>query len=92
VLLELVKDVAFASPPLSRARARALIASTRAARLLEGYRGAPRCDLDAVAAALEALGRIAVDLADVMQSVDLNPFVALPTGGMALDALVVLRG
>ncbi len=91
VLLELVKDVAFASAPLSLAKARALIAETRAARLLAGYRGAPACDLDAVAAALVALGRIAVDLEDIIQSIDLNPFVALPAGGLALDALVVLK-
>jgi acetyltransferase len=91
VLLELVKDVAFASPSLSRERARALILETRAARLLAGYRGGPVCDVDAVAEALVALGRMAGDLADVLQSVDLNPFVALPAGGMALDALVVLR-
>ena len=91
VLLELVRDVAFAAPPLSHAKARALIAQTRAARLLAGYRGSAPCDLDAVAAALTALGRMAVDLGETVQSVDLNPFVALPSGGMALDALVVLR-
>ena len=38
-----------------------------------------------------ALGRLAVDLADIVQSVDINPFVALPQGGMALDALIVLQ-
>ena len=42
--------------------------------------------------ALVGLGRLAVDLADVIESVDINPFVALPQGGLALDALIVLRG
>ena len=41
--------------------------------------------------ALVGLGRLAVDLEDVIESVDINPFVALPQGGMALDALIVLR-
>ena len=41
--------------------------------------------------ALVGLGRLAVDLPDVIESVDVNPFVALPKGGMALDALIVLR-
>ncbi|HUZ74602.1 MAG TPA: acetate--CoA ligase family protein [Stellaceae bacterium] len=93
VLLELMRDVAFARPPLSAARARSLIAATRAARLIAGYRGAPPCDVDAVVAALVALGRIAVDLGDTVASIDLNPFVALPQGqgGLALDALVVLQ-
>jgi acetate---CoA ligase (ADP-forming) len=92
VLLELMKDVAFASPPLDRGKALALLARTRAWRLLEGYRGAPRCDIDAAAAALVALGRIALDLEGDLASIDINPFVALPEGegGLALDALVVL--
>ena len=41
--------------------------------------------------ALIALGRIAEDLADVVQSIDINPFVVLPRGGFALDALFVPR-
>ena len=47
----------------------------------------------AVADALVGLDRLAVDLGDVVESIDVNPFVALPKGqgGLALDALVVLR-
>jgi acetate---CoA ligase (ADP-forming) len=93
LLLELIKDVAFAAPPLDMAKARDLLSRTRAAHLLEGYRGAARADIDSAAAALVALGRIAGDLGDVIQSIDINPFVALAQGrgGFVLDALVVLR-
>ena len=93
VLLEMMQDVAFASPPLDRDRARALIARTRVSRLIAGYRGSTRCDLDAAIDALVALGRIALDLEPVIASIDINPFVALPEGQgrRALDALVVLR-
>ena len=38
-----------------------------------------------------ALGRLAHDLGDVLDSIDVNPFLLLPEGGVALDALVVLR-
>ncbi len=93
VWLELYKDVAFAAPPLSPAKAADMIARTRMAQLLEGYRGAAAADSGAVIDALLALGRIAVDLHEIIESVDINPFVALPGGGaMALDALVVVRG
>jgi len=93
VLLELVRDVAFCAPPVSTEKAHDLIGRTRAARLLQGYRGAPPQDVAAVADALVALGRIAVDLPDAIESIDINPFVALPRGqgGLALDALIVLR-
>ncbi len=91
VLLELVKDVAFCAPPVSREKALDLLDRTHAGRLLQGYRGSAPLDREAVAAALIGLGRLAVDLPDVIESVDVNPFVALPKGGMALDALIVLQ-
>jgi acetyltransferase len=91
VLLELVKDVAFCALPVSREKARDLIERTHAAELLRGYRGGAALDAEGVVEALVALGRLGVDLEDVIQSVDINPFVALPQRGMALDALIVLR-
>jgi acyl-CoA synthetase (NDP forming) len=93
VLLELTNDVAFGAPPISREKAHDMLARTRAGRLLQGYRGGPPLDADAVADALLGLGRLADDLQDVIESVDINPFVVLPRGqgGMALDALVILR-
>jgi acetyltransferase len=93
VLLELVRDVAFCVPPVSPAKASDMIAQTRAGRLIGGYRGGGPLDRDAVVAALVGLGNLALDLKDIVESIDVNPFVALPRGqgGLALDALVVLR-
>jgi acetyltransferase len=93
VLLELVADVAFCVPPVSPEKARHLIGRTRAGKLLDGYRGSRPLDSEAVVAALVGLGNLAADLKDVIESIDINPFVALPRGqgGLALDALVVLR-
>src|SRR5262249_6621143 len=91
VLLELIKDVTFCAPPVSADKARDMLAHLRAGKWLRGYRGARALDAEAVVAALIALGRLAVDLDEIVQSADINPFVALPRGGMALDALIVLR-
>jgi hypothetical protein len=91
VLLELIRDVTFCAPPVSADKARDMLAHMRGAKLLRGYRGSPALDAEAVVAALVALGRLAVDLEEIVQSVDINPFVALPRGGMALDALIVLQ-
>ena len=62
-------------------------------RLLEGVRGRPRCDLDALAAALSALSRFAAAHAGHLQSAELNPVVVLPEGRglVALDALIVTK-
>ena len=92
VLLELVKDVAFCAPPVNRDKARDMLERLRGSKLLRGYRGAPVLDAEAAVDALLALSRLGADLEDVLQSVDINPFVVLPRGGMALDALIVLRG
>lgn len=89
VLLELTKDVAFAAPPITREKARAMLERTHAAKLMRGYRGEAALDAEAVLDALVALGRLAEDLADTIQSIDINPFVVLPRGGLALDALFV---
>jgi acyl-CoA synthetase (NDP forming) len=93
ILLELVKDVAFCVPPVSPDKARHMIGRTRAGQLMSGYRGSSPLDSEAVVAALVGLGNLALDLKDVVESIDINPFVALPRGegGLALDALVVLR-
>jgi acetate---CoA ligase (ADP-forming) len=93
VLLELHKDVSFGAVPLPAWQAKAMIERTAAGALLKGYRGAPACDEASILAALIALGRLAHDLGDRIESIDINPLVALPAGQgcMALDALVVLR-
>jgi acyl-CoA synthetase (NDP forming) len=91
VLLELTKDVAFAAPPITSEKARAMMERTLAGTLMRGYRGEASLDADAVVEALVALGRLAEDLADVVGSIDINPFVVLPRGGLALDALFVPR-
>lgn len=93
VMLEVVKDVAFGPVPLAIADARRLMERTGAMRLLSGFRGAPPCDVEAVASAIAAVSRLAADFADDIESVDINPLVAVPgeNGALALDALVILR-
>ena len=60
---------------------------------MNGYQGSGPLDSEAVVVALVGLGHLAADLENVIESIDINPFVALPRGqgGLALDALVVLR-
>jgi acetate---CoA ligase (ADP-forming) len=91
--LELHQDVAFGAVPLPLWQAKAMIERTTAGKLLKGYRGTPPGDEGSVLAALIALGRLAHDLGDQVESIDINPVVALPDGqgAVALDALVVLR-
>ena len=93
VLAEMINDVSFRKAPIDHAEARRMIAELAGARVLEGARGRPRCDIDALAAAVAALSRFAAAHAEVVESVDVNPFVVLPEGegGLAVDALIIER-
>jgi len=90
ISLELYRDVAFSAPTLDEASANALIDRTAAAQLINGYRGAPALDRDAVIKALITVSRLAIDLGEHLDSIDVNPFVLRRRGGVALDALVVM--
>lgn len=93
VWLEVFKDVAFAPPTLDLDGALRAIRSTRAFTLLDGYRGASRKDVRALAEAMVALGRMAREMGEELEAVDLNPMLVLAEGkgAFALDGLVVLR-
>jgi hypothetical protein len=90
-LAEVLDDVAIRLAPLHSAEAEAMLDDLRGARVLGEIRGRPAIDRGAVASMLVALGRLAVDRADLLE-VDLNPVIASATGAIAVDALVVLEG
>lgn len=91
VAVELFRDVAFASAPLTPQRAEALIDASRGAALLKGWRGGPALDRAALVEALCALSRFAAAHADEIDCVEVNPFLVRETGACALDALVSFR-
>ena len=59
--------------------------------LLEGVRGAKPADVDALVDVIMKVQRLALDLADEVAELDINPLVVRPRGAVALDALVVNR-
>jgi acetate---CoA ligase (ADP-forming) len=89
VLVEALRDRRFALPPVDRRQALALLDRLAVRPLLDGVRGAPPADLDAVAEAVANLSTLAVDLGDRLAALDVNPMVAGPDGCLAVDALVV---
>lgn len=91
--VELVRDVAFGPPWLQRADAWTVLRRTRVHRLLQGYRARGPFDEERVIDVMVGLGRLAIDLGGCLESIDVNPFLALPAGqgGLALDAFAVFR-
>jgi acyl-CoA synthetase (NDP forming) len=91
VFVEVLKDVTFRVAPFDASEAQRMIREIRGFAVLEGVRGAPPADIDALASMLAALSRFAAANADMIESVDLNPVRVMPEGQgvVALDALLV---
>jgi acyl-CoA synthetase (NDP forming) len=92
ILVELVQDSSLRLPPLSHGEALQMIHETRGERLLQGFRGRPPADVDALANALVRVSQLAIDLGHQIAALDINPLMVLPRGRgvRAVDALVEL--
>jgi acyl-CoA synthetase (NDP forming) len=91
IFVEVLKDVALRVAPLSRRDADEMIREVKGFPLLDGARGRPKADVDALAELILNVSRMAVELRDNVTEFDLNPVRVLPAGQgvIALDALVV---
>jgi acetate---CoA ligase (ADP-forming) len=94
VMVEVYNDVALRRCPITRAEAQAMIAEVKGARLLQGFRGRPAADIEALADTLVRVSYLAMHLEGHLAELDINPLMVLPSGQgvKAVDALVVLRG
>ena len=89
LFVEVLEDVSFRLAPFGVDEAHRMIDDIRGRAALDGVRGAPAADLDALADALARLSVFAAANAGRVASIDVNPFIALPEGGVAVDALIV---
>ncbi|HUU00213.1 MAG TPA: acetate--CoA ligase family protein [Myxococcota bacterium] len=89
--VEVLKDVIFKLAPLTDAEAREMLTSIAAAPLLDGVRGRPAIDKDAL---VDILLRVSCLLSDhpEISELDLNPVLAAPAGqpSLVVDARIKL--
>jgi acetyltransferase len=88
IAAEAMRDVAVRLAPLGPAEAEAMIGELRGRALLDGFRGAPRCDRTALVRAIVRLGDL-IAAEPAIREIDLNPLRLYPQGLLALDALIV---
>ena len=79
VLVELMKDVSFRLPPVSDLDAEEMIGKLRCERLLQGYRGAPPGDRQALIATIQRVSALVEAVPEILE-LDLNPVKVLPPG------------
>jgi acyl-CoA synthetase (NDP forming) len=84
---ELINDVAVRITPISDDDARQMLRSLRTFPLLDGYRGAPRCDVDAVEEILLRVGAMVEQHPEIVE-LDCNPVIVGPDGAVIVDARV----
>ncbi|MBN9525253.1 MAG: acetate--CoA ligase family protein [Alphaproteobacteria bacterium] len=89
--VELYRDVAFASAPVSSGQARRLLDRVRSTALLRSWRGAPAADEAALVDAICSLSAFAMRHAEAIDSVDINPLLVRRQGVACLDAVITPR-
>ncbi|MER6529127.1 acetate--CoA ligase family protein [Streptomyces sp. NPDC001508] len=93
VLVEVLRDTAVRVPPFGEEQARDMLGELRGRALLDGVRGRPPADLDALVEVVLRVQRMALELGGELAELDINPLMVLPQGqgAVALDALAVCR-
>ncbi|MFK4489873.1 acetate--CoA ligase family protein [Bradyrhizobium sp. USDA 336] len=97
VAAELFKDTTMRLLPpnggLGLAEARAMARDLVTWPLLDGFRGRPKCDVEALAAAIVAFSQMVAQLGDRLVEAEINPVFVLPAGQgvKAADGLAVLN-
>ncbi|MEE9589559.1 MAG: acetate--CoA ligase family protein, partial [Hyphomicrobiaceae bacterium] len=93
VLAELVRDTRVIVLPTSPDEVRTAIGALGASRLLEGYRGQAKGDIEAVIDTAMAIARWVGDHHQGLVSLDVNPLMVAREGegALAVDALIELR-
>ena len=91
IFVEVLKDVSIRVAPLREEDARAMLAELKGRALLEGVRGSLPKDTDALVEILVRVSRLAIELEDLIQEMDINPLIvqARGEGAVAADALFV---
>jgi acyl-CoA synthetase (NDP forming) len=93
VAAELFRDTSLRLAPISRSDALAMINELKTVALLNGYRGGPIADIDALIATMLAFSNMIVALDGRLQEAEINPLFVRPLGQgvLAADGVVVVK-
>jgi len=91
IFVETLQDVTFRIVPFSRKEAEEMLGEIRAKALLDGIRGKPAVDKDALVDTLLRVGQLVQDFPEITE-LDINPLMVYPhgQGAIALDMRLAL--
>ena len=92
IYVEALKDVTFRVAPIRELSAVDMIKGIRAFKLLEGVRGEPPADLEAIGDCLKRLSQLSCDHPEI-DEIDINPLMVYGAGKGAgvIDARIILK-
>ena len=90
ILVELIEDAALLTLPTTEAEIRSALSGLKIAKLLNGYRGQPKGDMEALVKTVAAAAAFVSAEAGRLEELDINPVMVLPEGqgAVAADALI----
>jgi len=91
VMTEVFKDVAFRMLPITTSDAKSMLNELKGSKLLKGFRGSIPIDTNMVAKALVQIGKIGVENANYINSIDFNPVIVYPKSYFVVDAKIILN-
>ena len=89
VMVEVMKDVTFRVLPLTKRDVRQMVADIKGRVILDGVRGAPPADVEAIQDALLKVADF-VSANPQVRELDLNPILVNENGAVAVDARIVI--
>ncbi|GKS67296.1 hypothetical protein YTPLAS73_08430 [Nitrosarchaeum sp.] len=91
IMTEVMKDVAFRMLPITTSDAKSMINELKGSALLKGFRGSEPIDTNMVANMLVQIGKLGVENADYINSIDFNPVIVYPKSHFVVDAKIILN-
>ena len=90
ILVELLEDVSFRIAPITEYDAKEMIREIKGFPILDGYRGKPKADLDAIVNTLLTISKLVVKHEEINE-MDLNPVFIYEKGLICVDARIILK-
>ncbi|MCQ5375283.1 MAG: acetate--CoA ligase family protein [Methanomassiliicoccales archaeon] len=87
--VEVFKDVSYRIVPIEEIDALEMISELKGKKLIEGYRGSEKVDINGIVSTLIAVSRLLCDF-DEIEEMDLNPIFGNARGVKVADARIIL--
>jgi len=90
ILVELLEDVSFRIAPITEYDAKEMIHEIKGFPILDGYRGKPKADIDAIVGVLLKISDLVVKHEEINE-MDLNPVFIYDNKLICVDARIILK-